>query len=162
MGDRSGREGSPHDVARPGPRLGADRSLIERAGRQAAPGALGNRLFDGDVEAGERRLRESSRLERLLDVQPEVGDVGHELRVCLCLIEAAHDAEADADVVLPHEAGNDGVEGTLVGRNLVLWTKNDQFDPETAASTGQGLVGGFENLSLPTTRSFGANLNIIF
>ena len=51
---------------------------------------------------------------------------------------------------------------SLVGRNLVLWTKNDQFDPETAASTGQGLVGGFENLSLPTTRSFGANLNIIF
>jgi TonB-linked SusC/RagA family outer membrane protein len=51
---------------------------------------------------------------------------------------------------------------SLVGRNLALWTKNNQFDPETGASTGQGLVGGFENLSLPTTRSFGANLNINF
>jgi TonB-linked SusC/RagA family outer membrane protein len=51
---------------------------------------------------------------------------------------------------------------SLVGRNLALWTKNDQFDPETAASSGQGLVGGFENLSLPTTRSFGANLSINF
>lgn len=51
---------------------------------------------------------------------------------------------------------------SLVGRNLALWTKNRQFDPETAASTGQGLVGGFENLSLPTTRSYGANLSINF
>jgi len=51
---------------------------------------------------------------------------------------------------------------SLVARNVFLWTKNNQFDPETAASTGQGLVGGFENLSLPTTRSFGANLNINF
>ncbi|MDP4286091.1 MAG: SusC/RagA family TonB-linked outer membrane protein [Bacteroidota bacterium] len=51
---------------------------------------------------------------------------------------------------------------SLVGRNLFLWTKNDQIDPETGASTGQGLVGGFENLSLPTTRSFGANLNVNF
>ncbi len=51
---------------------------------------------------------------------------------------------------------------SLVGRNLALWTKNQHFDPETGASTGQGLVGGFENLSLPTTRSFGANLNINF
>ncbi len=51
---------------------------------------------------------------------------------------------------------------SLVGRNLLLWTKNTQFDPETGASTGQGLVGGFENLSLPTTRSYGVNLNINF
>lgn len=49
---------------------------------------------------------------------------------------------------------------SVVGRNLALWTENDQFDPETAASTGQGLVGGFENLSLPTTRSVGFNLSI--
>ncbi|MHA4810046.1 SusC/RagA family TonB-linked outer membrane protein [Flavitalea flava] len=50
----------------------------------------------------------------------------------------------------------------LVGRNLALWTKNQHFDPETGASTGAGLVGGFENLSLPTTRSLGVNLNINF
>jgi len=51
---------------------------------------------------------------------------------------------------------------SLVGRNLALWTKNQHFDPETGASTGNGLVGGFENLSLPTTRSLGVNLNINF
>ncbi|MEP7259380.1 MAG: TonB-dependent receptor, partial [Flavitalea sp.] len=51
---------------------------------------------------------------------------------------------------------------SLVGRNLALWTKNQHFDPETGASTGGGLVGGFENLSLPTTRSFGFNLNVNF
>ena len=51
---------------------------------------------------------------------------------------------------------------SLVGRNLLLFTKNKHFDPETAASTGQGLVAGFENLSLPTTRSYGVNLSINF
>jgi TonB-linked SusC/RagA family outer membrane protein len=51
---------------------------------------------------------------------------------------------------------------SIIGRNLALWTKNQHIDPETGASTGQGLVGGFENLSLPTTRSFGANLNVNF
>lgn len=51
---------------------------------------------------------------------------------------------------------------SFVGRNLALWTKNQHFDPETGASTGNGLVGGFENLSLPTTRSLGVNLNVIF
>lgn len=51
---------------------------------------------------------------------------------------------------------------SLVGRNLALWTKNQHFDPETGASTSNGLVGGFENLSLPTTRSLGVNLNITF
>lgn len=51
---------------------------------------------------------------------------------------------------------------SAVGRNLLLWTKNQHFDPETGASTGSGLVGGFENLSLPTTRSFGANLSVNF
>lgn len=50
----------------------------------------------------------------------------------------------------------------FVGRNLALWTKNQHFDPETGASTGNGLVGGFENLSIPTTRSLGLNLNVTF
>jgi TonB-linked SusC/RagA family outer membrane protein len=51
---------------------------------------------------------------------------------------------------------------SFVGRNLALWTKNQHFDPETGASTGGGLVGGFENLSRPTTRSLGFNLNVNF
>lgn len=51
---------------------------------------------------------------------------------------------------------------SLVARNLFLWTKNPHFDPETGASTGNGLVGGFENLSIPTSRSIGFNLNVNF
>ncbi|MEJ0034220.1 MAG: hypothetical protein WDO15_29545 [Bacteroidota bacterium] len=49
-----------------------------------------------------------------------------------------------------------------VGRNLMLWTpkSNKDFDPEgTMATTGGGLVQGFENMSLPSTKSYGFNLS---
>ena len=49
-------------------------------------------------------LREPARLERLLNVHPVVDDVGDELSVGLRLVEAAHDAEADARVAALHEA----------------------------------------------------------
>lgn len=49
---------------------------------------------------------------------------------------------------------------SLVGRNLKLWTDNPHFDPETAMATeGGGLVPGFENMSLPSTKSYGFNLS---
>lgn len=49
---------------------------------------------------------------------------------------------------------------SLVGRNLKLWTDNPHFDPEgTMATTGGGLVPGFENMSLPSTKSYGFNLS---
>lgn len=54
---------------------------------------------------------------------------------------------------------------SLVGRNLFLWTpeSNQHFDPEvSAATTGGGLVPGFENMSLPSTRSYGINLSLKF
>ncbi len=54
---------------------------------------------------------------------------------------------------------------SLVGRNLFLWTpdSNQHFDPEVAAATsGAGLVPGFENMSLPSTKSMGFNLNVKF
>jgi TonB-linked SusC/RagA family outer membrane protein len=54
---------------------------------------------------------------------------------------------------------------SLVGRNLFLWTpkSNQHFDPEVStATTGSGLVPGFENMSLPSTRSYGINLNVKF
>ncbi len=49
-----------------------------------------------------------------------------------------------------------------VGRNLKLWTpsSNKDFDPEAAmATTGGGLAPGFENMSLPSTKSYGFNLS---
>jgi TonB-linked SusC/RagA family outer membrane protein len=49
---------------------------------------------------------------------------------------------------------------SLVGRNLKLWTDNPHFDPEgTMATGGGGLVPGFENMSLPSTKSYGFNLS---
>lgn len=49
---------------------------------------------------------------------------------------------------------------SVVGRNLKLWTDNPHFDPEGAmATTGGGLVPGFENMSLPSTKSYGFNLS---
>src|SRR5262245_4160462 len=49
----------------------------------------------------------------------EVDDVGDKLRVGLRLVESAHDAEPDPDIVFLHEAGNDRVEGTLARRQAV-------------------------------------------
>jgi hypothetical protein len=51
------------------------------------------------------------------------------------------------------------------GNDLFLWTdkKNRHFDPETAmANTGNGSVLGFENLSIPTSKSIGLQLNLSF
>lgn len=49
---------------------------------------------------------------------------------------------------------------SVSGRNLKLWTDNPHFDPEGAvATTGSGLIPGFENMSLPSTRSWGVNIN---
>ncbi len=49
---------------------------------------------------------------------------------------------------------------SVSGRNLKLWTDNPHFDPEGAvATTGGGLIPGFENMSLPSTKSWGVNIN---
>ena len=54
---------------------------------------------------------------------------------------------------------------SLTGRNLLLFRpdSNQHFDPEVSvATTGNGLVPGFENMSLPSTRELGASLNLNF
>ena len=50
----------------------------------------------------------------------------------------------------------------LVGRNLALWTENDHVDPETISLSGGTIVPGVEDMALPSTRSFGLNLNVEF
>ncbi|WP_421919292.1 SusC/RagA family TonB-linked outer membrane protein [Marinifilum sp.] len=68
----------------------------------------------------------------------------------------------------PNKLFNDVVKDvqlSLVGRNLFLWTpdSNQHFDPEVStATTGNGLIPGFENMSLPSTRSYGFNLSLKF
>ena len=50
----------------------------------------------------------------------------------------------------------------LVGRNLALWTQVPHVDPDTSAMSGDAVVPGSENMSLPSSRSFGFNLNFKF
>ncbi|NLR61041.1 SusC/RagA family TonB-linked outer membrane protein [Chitinophaga polysaccharea] len=57
--------------------------------------------------------------------------------------------------------GLQAVNVALVGRNLAYLHKNTpNIDPETAFNTGNGQ--GLETLQIPTTRSFGFNLNVSF
>ena len=51
------------------------------------------------------------------------------------------------------------IQLSVVGRNVKLWTKNPHFDPEAALANAQGgLVPGFENMSLPSTKSWSFNV----
>ncbi|HEY4288667.1 MAG TPA: SusC/RagA family TonB-linked outer membrane protein [Puia sp.] len=54
------------------------------------------------------------------------------------------------------------ISALLVGRNLALWTKIPQVDPDASAMSGDRVVPGAENMSLPSSRSFGFNLNFKF
>ncbi|ASZ11029.1 SusC/RagA family TonB-linked outer membrane protein [Chitinophaga pendula] len=57
--------------------------------------------------------------------------------------------------------GFQAIDVTLVGRNLwIIDKKAPNIDPETAFNTGNGQ--GLETLQIPTTRSFGLNLNVSF
>nr|WP_299382594.1 SusC/RagA family TonB-linked outer membrane protein [Allomuricauda sp.] len=51
---------------------------------------------------------------------------------------------------------------SLVGRNLALWTENPHFDPETISFNGGTVVPGVEDMALPSSRSYGLNLNLTF
>ena len=51
---------------------------------------------------------------------------------------------------------------SLSGRNLILWTDNPHFDPETVGVSGGTLQPGIENMAYPSTRSFTFNLSIDF
>jgi TonB-linked SusC/RagA family outer membrane protein len=50
----------------------------------------------------------------------------------------------------------------LVGRNLFLFTNVPHIDPETATFISSGIIPGYENAQLPSTRSFGVNLTASF
>lgn len=49
----------------------------------------------------------------------------------------------------------------FVGRNLALWTNVPHIDPDTSGMTGGGgFLPGIEDMSLPTPRSLGFNINV--
>jgi hypothetical protein len=49
----------------------------------------------------------------------------------------------------------------LIGRNLYLWTKYPNFDPETS-TTGAVNGQGIEYVAHPQIASFGGRLNVTF
>ena len=51
---------------------------------------------------------------------------------------------------------------SLIGRNLFAFTEIPHFDPEQFAIQGQNIVGGVEDISYPTARSFGVKLAVGF
>ena len=51
---------------------------------------------------------------------------------------------------------------SLVGRNLALWTDVPHVDPETSSTSGGTVIPGVESVALPSTRSWGLNVNFRF
>lgn len=58
--------------------------------------------------------------------------------------------------------GADRIRFSLIGRNLLLFTENPHFDPETFSYDGGTIVPGVEDMATPSSRSFGFNLNATF
>lgn len=50
----------------------------------------------------------------------------------------------------------------LIGRNLIAWSEIPHFDPEQLAVQGNQFVSGVEDMSYPTSRSFGLKLGYNF
>ncbi len=52
---------------------------------------------------------------------------------------------------------------SIVGRNLFMWTKDQSYvDPEAITYEGSSITSGVEEMSYPTTKSIGFNINLIF
>lgn len=51
---------------------------------------------------------------------------------------------------------------SFIGRNLLLFTKNKDVDPENLSLRGTQVLPGVEQLSLPSTRNIGFSLNVSF
>lgn len=51
---------------------------------------------------------------------------------------------------------------SLVGRNLALWTNVPHIDPETSSTSGGTVIPGVESVALPSSRSWGVNVNFKF
>jgi TonB-linked SusC/RagA family outer membrane protein len=58
--------------------------------------------------------------------------------------------------------GLSGARVSLIGRNLLLFSKVPTIDPETYSIRNGIFVNGFESTQLPSTRSYGVNINLSF
>jgi TonB-linked SusC/RagA family outer membrane protein len=55
-----------------------------------------------------------------------------------------------------------GLNVSVVGRNLAVWSKVPHIDPETSSLSGGTIVPGIESVGMPTTRSWGFNVGFNF
>jgi hypothetical protein len=49
---------------------------------------------------------------------------------------------------------------SLIAKNLAVFTENPHFDPELAAMQGRNFTFGVEDMSYPSSRSFGISLQL--
>ena len=55
-----------------------------------------------------------------------------------------------------------GLNVSIVGRNLAVWSKVPHIDPETSSLSGGTIIPGIESVGMPTTRSWGFNVGFNF
>ena len=55
-----------------------------------------------------------------------------------------------------------GLNVSVVGRNLAVWSKVPHIDPETSSLSGGTIIPGIESVGMPTTRSWGINVGFNF
>lgn len=58
--------------------------------------------------------------------------------------------------------GFESIKLGIVGSNLLLFTENPHFDPELNAFQERNIISGVEDISYPSTRSFGVSLKTEF
>jgi len=58
--------------------------------------------------------------------------------------------------------GAERLSFNLIGRNLLLFTENPHFDPETFSYNAGNIVPGVEDMATPSTRSIGFHLGVTF
>ncbi len=63
---------------------------------------------------------------------------------------------------LTKSLGFQSIKLGLVGNNLLLFTENPHFDPELNAFQERNIVSGVEDVSYPSTRSFGVSVRTQF
>lgn len=57
------------------------------------------------------------------------------------------------------KVGVRNVTVSLVGRNLLLWSKVPHVDPESSSMAGGTIIPGSESVAIPSTRSYGVNVS---
>lgn len=74
--------------------------------------------------------------------------------------------EVQLSYTIPNKIlGKSGVRDitlSVVGRNLMLWSKVPHVDPETASTSGGTIIPGVESVAIPSTRSIGVNVGLKF